>query len=73
MAIPVLEFYRKEYKVRKVFGQKSTVVEWNYQILIIGVMASCQMLGTILENEVIYELILSKNVNKNQKDSDDFW
>ena len=68
-----MEFHYGALSIGKVFGQESTVVEWNYQILIIGVMASCQMLGTILENEVIYELILSKNVNKNQKDSDDFW
>ena len=53
MAIPVVEFSREGYKIKKVLGYKSTVVKWNYQILIIGVMASCQKLGNILENKVI--------------------
>ena len=49
-------------------------------------MASCQKLGIILENKVIYKLMLSKNVNnkkcapkliffnekKIEKDSDNF-
>ena len=53
MAIPVAEFSREGYKIRKVFGKKSTVVKWNYQLLIIGVMSSCQKLDIILENKVI--------------------
>ena len=42
MAMPIVEFSREEYKIRKVFGWKSTVVKWNYQIWRIGVVASCQ-------------------------------
>ena len=53
----------KGYKIRKVFGYKSTAVKWNYWILRIGVVASCQKLGIILENKVILKLMLSKNVN----------
>ena len=42
MAFPVVEFSREGYKIRKVFGSKSTVFKWNYQFLKIGVMGSCQ-------------------------------
>ena len=35
----------------------------NHWILRIGVVASCQKLGIILENKVILKLMLSKNVN----------
>ena len=63
MAMLVLEFSREGYKIKKVFGQKSTVVKWNFWILRIGVLASCQKLSINLENKVIYKLMLSKNVN----------
>ena len=53
MAIPVVEFSSEGYKIRKAFLQESTVVKWNYWILRIGVVASCQKLGIILENKVI--------------------
>ena len=33
--------------------KKFTDVKWNYQIMIIGVMASCQKFYIILENKVI--------------------
>ena len=49
MAIQVMEFQVRVYKIRKVFTKKSTVVKRSYQILRIGVMASCQKLGVILE------------------------
>ena len=42
MAIPVVEFSWEGYKIRKVFGQKSTVAKWNNWILWIGVMGRCQ-------------------------------
>ena len=32
MTIPVVEFSREGYKIRKVFDLKSNVVKWNYQI-----------------------------------------
>ena len=66
MTIPVVEFSSEGNNIRKVFGYKSTVVKWNYQILIIGVMASCWKLGFILENKMIQNLMLSKNVNNNK-------
>ena len=42
MAFPVVEFSREGYKIRKVFGKKSTVFKWNYKILKIGVIGSCR-------------------------------
>ena len=42
MAIPVVEFSREGYKIRKVIGWKSSVVKWNHWILRIGVMRRCQ-------------------------------
>ena len=59
MAIPAMEFSREGYRIRKVFGKKSTVVKWNDWILRIGVVASCQ------------KLMLSKNVN-NKKSAPKF-
>jgi hypothetical protein len=53
MAIPVLEISREGYKIRKIFGWKSAVVKWNHCILKIGVVASCQILGIILECKVM--------------------
>jgi hypothetical protein len=58
MAIPVVEFSREGYKIRKV------VVKWNCHIWRMGVLASSQKLSIILENKVIQKLMLSKNVNK---------
>ena len=42
MAILVVEFSSEGYKIRKVFGWKSTVVKSNHWILWIGVMGRCQ-------------------------------
>ena len=53
MAIGVVEFSSEGYKIRKVFVGKSTVAKWNYWTLRIGVTASCQKVGIILENNVI--------------------
>ena len=49
MSIPVVEFSSKGFKIRKFFG----CMEWNYWILRIGVVVSCQELDIILENKVI--------------------
>ena len=82
MAFPVVEFSRQGYKIRK-----STVFKWNYQILRIGVMASCRKLGMILvinsfKNWFYQKMSITTNVllnwyssmkKKIQKDSDDFW
>ena len=50
MAIQVVKFLREGYKIRKVFGLELPVVKWNYQILIIGGMLSCQKLDITLQN-----------------------
>ena len=42
MAIPVVKFSRVGYKIGKIFGKRSTVVNWNHWILQIYVMGSCQ-------------------------------
>ena len=63
MAIPVVEFSRGGYKIRKIFWLKINIPIGNQWILRIGVVASCQKLGIILENKVIERLLLSKNVN----------
>ena len=75
------------YKIRKIFciseNQHTQRKLLNLQI---GVVASCQKLGIILENKGIGKLMLPKNVNNNkcapkliffnekkiEKDSDDF-
>ena len=46
----------------KVFGQKSTVVQWNYQILWAHSLTVCQKLGIILENEVIQKFEVIKKL-----------
>ena len=66
MAILVVEFSREGYKIRKVFGSKSTVGKWNYWILRIGVVGSCQKLGIISENKVVNKLCYQKmSITKN--------
>ena len=42
MAIRVVEFSNGGFNIRKIFGQKSTVVNWNNWNLQIGVMGRCQ-------------------------------
>ena len=49
MEIFVVEFPRKGYKIRKVFGKKSTYPKE----MRMGVVANYQKLGIILENKVI--------------------
>ena len=55
MAIPVVEFSREGYKIRKVFGKKSTypkeIIE--SRELDFGVISRCQNLGIISENTVL--------------------
>ena len=46
-------FQGRDTKLERFLSKKSTVVKWNYWILRIGVMASCQKLGIILEKKVI--------------------
>ena len=53
LAVPVVEFSKERYKIRKLFVQKSTYPKENYGLLRIGAVASCRKLGNILENNVI--------------------
>ena len=53
MAISVVEFPREGYKFRKFFLLKINIPKGNKSILRMGVVASCQKLGIILENKVI--------------------
>ena len=83
MVIQVVEFSSGG----KDFCIKINIPKGNYWIFRIGVMGRCQKLCIILENEVIWKLILWTNGNnkkcahkliffnekKIEKDSDDFW
>jgi hypothetical protein len=58
----------------KVFGRKSTVVKWNYQILCLHPVMVCQKLGMILvikwfKNCSYQEIIFTKNVPINNYSS----
>ena len=46
--VSVVEFYDPTLGIGKVFGQESTVVKWNYQILGLHQVTVCQKLGVIL-------------------------
>ena len=60
MAIPVVEFSREGYKIRKDFSLKININKGNHWLLRIGVVTSCQKLSIILENKVNWKLMLSK-------------
>ena len=48
----VVEFSKKGYEIKKIFGSKSTDVKWNYQIWRIGVLASWQKVPKLdVQNE----------------------
>ena len=46
--VSVVEFHDPTLSIGKVFGQESTVVKWNYQILGLHQVTVCQKLGVIL-------------------------
>ena len=46
--VSVVEFYDQALSIGKVFGQESTVVKWNYQILGLHQVTVRQKLGVIL-------------------------
>ena len=46
--VSVVEFHDKALGIGKIFGQESTVVEWNYQILGLHQVTVHQKLGVIL-------------------------
>ena len=46
--VSVVEFHDPTLGIGKVFGQESTVVKWNYQILGLHQVTVCQKLGVIL-------------------------
>ena len=51
MVIRVIKFSTEGYKIRYIFGQKSSYFKANYCILYTGIAPSCQKLGIILENK----------------------
>ena len=79
--IHLLKFSREGYKIRKVFVLELPVVKWNYQVLIIGGISSCQKLDITLQNWCFQKMSITKNMppnlyssmKKNQKDLYDFW
>ena len=62
MVIRVIKFSTEGYKIRYIFGQKSSYFKANYCILYIGIAPSCQKLGIILENKRQKCQYLTKNV-----------
>ena len=46
--VSVVEFHDLTLGIGKVFGQESTVVKWNYQMLSLHQVTVCQKLGIIL-------------------------
>ena len=84
--VSVVEFHDWVLGIGKVFGQESTVVEWNYQILGLHQVTVHQKLGVILvikwfKNWSQQKMLFTKKVHLNWyssmkfflKDSDDFW
>ena len=73
--VSVVEFHDWALGIGKVFGQESTVVKWNYQVLSPHLVTVCQKV-TILDFQSdfsmskIIRIFLKKKI---QKDSDDFW
>ena len=55
-------FQGRDTKLERVLA-KINIHKGNHWILKIGLVASCQKLGIILENKVIWKLMLSKKVN----------
>ena len=80
--VSVVEFHDRALGIGKVFGQKSTVVKWNYQILGRHQVTVRQKLGVILVIKRFWnwsqqKMLFTKKVRLNwyssMKDSDDFW
>ena len=76
--------FKRGYKISNFSWHRINVLKGNYWILRIGLMRRCQKVSIILENKVIWKLMLSKNVNNkkcapkliffnNEKSRNDFW
>ena len=68
--VSVVEFHDQALSIGKVFGQESTVVEWNYQILSLHLVTVCQKVPILdFQSEFsmskIIRIFLKKNSLKN--------
>ena len=68
--VSVLEFHDPTLGISKVFGQKSTVVKWNYQLLGLHQVTARQKLGVILvikwfKNWSQQKMLFTKKVHLN--------
>ena len=76
--VSVVEFHDPTFSIGKVFGQESTVVKWNYQILGLHQVTVCQKLGVILvikwfKNWSQQKMLLTKKVRLNWYSSMNFF
>ena len=59
--VSVVEFHDPTLGIGKVFGQESTVVKWNYQILSLHLVTVCQRVPLLnFQIEKIIRIILKK-------------
>ena len=68
--VSVVEFHKPTLGIGKVFGQESTVVKWNYQILSLHLVTVCQKVPILdFQSEFsmskIIRIFLGKNSLKN--------
>ena len=76
--VSVVEFHDPTLGISKVFGQESTVVKWNYQILGLHQVMVCQKLGVILiikwfKNWSQQKMLFTKKVRLNWYSSMNFF
>ena len=76
--VSVVEFHDPRLGIGKVFGQESTVVKWNYQILGLYQVMVCQRLGVILvikwfKNWSQQKMLFTKKVHLNWYSSMNFF
>ena len=76
--VSVVEFHNPTLGIGKVFGQKSTVVKWNYQILGLHQVTVRQKLGVILvikwfKNWSQQKMLFTKKVRLNWYSSMNFF
>ena len=76
--VSVMEFHDQALSIGKVFGQESTVVKWNYQILGLHQVTVHQKLGVILvikwfKNWSQQKMLFTKKVRLNWYSSMNFF
>ena len=76
--VSVVEFHDQALGIGKVFGQESTVVKWNYQILGLHQVTAHQKLGVILvikwfKNQSQQKMLFTKKVLLNWYSSMNFF